>query len=56
MSEVLGSGIDIRHGIIGTADHSMAADNEFSPIEYVVDNFDNAETISLNDVDEETAK
>ena len=48
--------IDKRHGVNGTADHSMANIEDFGRINYVVENADRARLLSAGDVDSETWK
>lgn len=48
--------VDKRHGANGKADHSMANLDDFSRIGFVLDNFTHAEVLTLDNVDEETAK
>lgn len=48
--------VDRRHGANGKADHSMANLDDFSRIGFVLDNFTHAEVLTLDNVDEETAK
>ena len=48
--------IDKRHGINGSADHSMSDIRDFSRIGFVLDNFTDAKLIQAKSVDPETAK
>ena len=48
--------IDNRHGTDGTADHSMANTDDFARIGFVLDNFDSARLLPLDEADPETAK
>lgn len=48
--------IDKRHGARGKADNSMANIEDFSRIGFVLDNFTDAQIVTENDMDSETAK
>lgn len=48
--------IDKRHGVNGTADHSMANIDDFSRIGFVLDNFTDAKLIPITELDTETVK
>ena len=48
--------IDKRHGVNGTADHSMQNIEDFARIGFVLDNFTDAEIVSAKNVDGDTAK
>ncbi len=48
--------IDKRHGIDGEADHSMANIDDFSRINFVLDNFTDARIIPITEADPETKK
>lgn len=48
--------IDKRHGVNGTADHSMANIDDFARIGFVLDNFADARVIPVSEIDQETAR